>query len=70
MNEKILFVDDEQHILTSYRRIFRKDYQISTALGPELGLELINEKGPFAVVISDMKMPGMNGIEFIKRKIS
>ncbi len=67
MNEKILFVDDEQHILTSYRRIFRKDYQISTALGPELALELIGEKGPFAVVISDMRMPEMNGVQFLSK---
>lgn len=67
MTEKILFVDDEQHILTSYRRTFRKDYQIVTALGPEIALEIIETKGPFAIVISDMRMPGMNGVELLAR---
>lgn len=67
MNNKIMFVDDEQHILTSYRRIFRKEYQISTALGPDTGLNLIKEKGPFAVVVSDMRMPGMNGVQFLSK---
>ena len=67
MTNKILFVDDEQHILTSYRRIFRKDYQISSALGPELALDIIQEKGPFAIVISDMRMPVMNGVQLLSK---
>jgi len=67
MDYKILFVDDEQHILSSYRRNFYKSNQIFTALGGEIALQLIESKGPFAVVVSDMRMPGMNGAELFRK---
>ncbi len=71
-HDKILCVDDEQHILASYRRQLRKDFDIDTASsGPE-GLEAIQTNGPFAVIVSDMQMPGMNGVQFLSeaRKIA
>jgi response regulator RpfG family c-di-GMP phosphodiesterase len=68
MNQrKILFVDDEQNILDSYRASLRKRYKVETALGPEEGLKAFKESGPFAVVVSDLKMPKMDGITFLKR---
>src|SRR5262249_51713717 len=36
-----------------------------TALGPEQGLELLSKAGPYAVIVSDLRMPGMNGIQFL-----
>ncbi len=67
MTEKILFVDDEQNVLDGIKRGLRKKFTIETALGPEPGLEAIARKGPFAVVVSDLRMPGMDGIEFLSR---
>jgi YesN/AraC family two-component response regulator len=63
--EKILFVDDESAVLDGYRRVLFRDFPLVTAIGGEKGLEIIRENGPFAVVISDMRMPGMNGAEFL-----
>ena len=43
------------------------DFDISVSVGPLAALELIQAEGPFAVVLSDMRMPEMNGVEFLKR---
>jgi len=67
MDEKILFVDDDQNILDAYKRHFRKQFAIETAPGGEAGIEAIKTRGPFAVVVSDMRMPGMDGVEFLTR---
>lgn len=64
---KILFVDDDTRILTAIDRQFSDDYNLETAVGPVAGLEAIEEDGPFAVVISDMRMPDMSGIEMLRR---
>lgn len=65
MNDKVLFVDDESNILDSYRRSLRKVFAVETALSGAEALEVMESKGPFSVVISDMRMPGMNGVEFL-----
>ena len=65
MTPKILFVDDEPAILRSYARFIGLDYDLDTALGAELGLKMLEENGPYGVVVSDMRMPGMNGAEFL-----
>ncbi|MCA9279817.1 MAG: response regulator [Phycisphaeraceae bacterium] len=72
MPSSILYVDDEQNILDACRRSLGRKYNITTALGPIEGLNLIKSKGPFAVILSDMRMPEMNGVEFIcaARKLS
>ncbi len=67
MEEKILFVDDEQNILDSMRRRLHGKFRVVTALGPERGLAAVNSSGPFAVIVSDLRMPVMNGIEFLSR---
>jgi len=63
--EKVLFVDDEPAALDGYRRVLYHDFALTTAVGGEQGLAAIRENGPFAIVISDMRMPGMNGAEFL-----
>jgi FixJ family two-component response regulator len=65
--EKILFVDDEPAVLDGYQRLLRNQFRVSAALGGEQALALIQNTGPYAVVISDMRMPGMNGAQFLAR---
>ncbi len=65
LTEKILFVDDDENILVSLKRQLRKKANIFTALNGKEGLELIKSEGPFAVVVSDMRMPMMNGAAFL-----
>ncbi|NNF14242.1 MAG: response regulator [Gemmatimonadetes bacterium] len=67
MNTKVLFVDDEPHVLDGIRRQLRKRYEVVTAVGPEEGLEKLAAEGPFAVVVSDMRMPVMDGATFLAR---
>ena len=65
MSEKVLYVDDDANILAAYSRMLRKDFEIDTAEGGREGLDLITQAGPFAVVVADMRMPGMDGVEFL-----
>ncbi|PWU00855.1 MAG: two-component system response regulator [Terriglobia bacterium] len=67
MLKRILFVDDEPNILQAFERQLRKQFDLQTAIGPELGLQAITNNGPFPVVVSDLRMPHMNGIEFLTR---
>lgn len=63
----VLYVDDEQINLLMFEHMFRKKYRILTAGSGFQGLELIMDNPDINVLISDMKMPGMNGIEFIQK---
>lgn len=65
MTKKILFVDDEQLLLSSIQRQLRGKFEVETALGGSLGLETMALRGPFAVVVSDLRMPQMDGITFL-----
>lgn len=73
MAESILLVDDEVRILESLQRELGMDFpDISTASSGAEALRMITEKPTYAVVMSDYRMPHMNGIEFLEqvRKIS
>lgn len=62
----ILFVDDEPKILSSLRRLFiDSPYNVLTAEGGKNGLDLIEGGETPAVVVSDQRMPEMNGAEFL-----
>ncbi|MBI5092304.1 MAG: response regulator [Candidatus Hydrogenedentes bacterium] len=67
MDERVLFVDDDPNILEAYQRKLQHVLHVRTAQGPHPGLREIQEKGPFAVVVADMNMPLMNGVEFLKK---
>lgn len=64
---RILCVDDEPQILSGLRRVLRGKFDISIAMRPEDGLEMLQSSGPYAVVVSDMAMPGMDGVQFLAR---
>lgn len=65
MTQKILFVDDDQRILDSLKRQLRNRFVVDTALGPREGLSAIIHNGPYAVIVSDLRMPEMDGIHFL-----
>jgi ActR/RegA family two-component response regulator len=65
MLDKVLFVDDEPSVLEGYKRMLHREFEVDTAVSGEQGLTLIRDRGPYSVVISDMRMPGMNGAQFL-----
>jgi len=67
MEEKILFVDDEQHVLDSITRQLRKRFTTHTATSGSAALEKLKSDGPFAVIVSDMRMPGMDGVQLLSQ---
>jgi DNA-binding NtrC family response regulator len=56
MAEKILLVDDEPNVLDGYRRTLGREFAPETAVGGQEALALMADKGPYAVVVSDMRM--------------
>lgn len=66
MNHKILIVDDEPANLRLLERLFRREYQIVAATSGTEALELL-QMHDVALIVSDQRMPGMTGIEFLKR---
>lgn len=66
MTKKVLFVDDEQSLLNGIDRRLGLEFELELAIsGPE-ALEKMQKDGPFAVVVTDMQMPEMNGVQFIQ----
>ncbi len=68
MSARILCVDDEANVLKSLRRLLMdEDYEIFLAGSGAEGLQLLEENAPIHLVISDYRMPEMNGVEFLKQ---
>ncbi len=66
-NRRVLCVDDDQNVLDGLERLLFEDFDVQTVPSAVAALELINPQEPFAVIISDMRMPKMDGAEFLKR---
>ena len=64
---KILCVDDDESILRGYKLNLRKEFDVHLAKGGESGVEIFKKVGGFSVVLSDMRMPGMNGSEMLSK---
>ena len=63
---RILFVDDEERILTALKNIFRGKYHVLTATNGQEALEFMR-KFQIPVVVSDQRMPGMLGVDLLRR---
>lgn len=66
MKPKLLMVDDEKNILEAYVRNLREEYDIITAQSGKEALGAL-EKTSFPVIVSDYKMPEMNGVELLEK---
>ncbi len=64
---KILLVDDEKNILEAYKRNLINDFDVWTADSGALALEILEKEKPFQVIVSDFKMPRMNGVQLLER---
>jgi class 3 adenylate cyclase len=62
----ILYVDDEEQNLVSFKATFRREYNIFTALSGTEGLEIMHHH-PINIIITDQRMPGMTGIQFLEK---
>lgn len=67
MAEKILLVDDEPNVLDGYRRTLGREFNLEMAVGAQAALAQVTEDGPYAVVVSDMRMPGIDGVQLLSR---
>lgn len=66
---KVLFVDDNASVLAAFRRNMRKRFDMITAESAAEALKILKEERDIAIIVSDMKMPQMNGIEFLEKAI-
>jgi DNA-binding NtrC family response regulator len=62
---RVLLVDDEVNVLEGLRRSLRPFFDVTLANGAQEALNLVATQGPFEVIVSDMRMPGMDGITLL-----
>jgi response regulator RpfG family c-di-GMP phosphodiesterase len=67
MTHKILLVDDDSNILSGYQRVLRKSIDLEVAPGGREALQMLVGQGPYSVVVADMQMPGMTGLELLAK---
>jgi response regulator RpfG family c-di-GMP phosphodiesterase len=65
MKPRILYVDDDPGILEAYKVRLGQTFDITTAMSGREALDRVRSDGPFEVVLADMRMPGMDGIEVL-----
>lgn len=67
MSQRVLLVDDDENVLAGFHRVLRKSFDLDVALGGPQALQALEHHGPYAVVVADMQMPGMNGVELLQK---
>ena len=65
MSNQVLFIDDDASLLSTMKRNLGLDFTIHTAEGGDVAFEVVQQQGDFSVVVVDMQMPKMNGIQTI-----
>lgn len=61
---KILYIDDEENNLNSFKAAFRREYDVTTAISGIEAKEILKTH-TFEIIITDQRMPGMTGVEFL-----
>ena len=65
MKPRVLLVDDESNVLEAFSRVLRGRFLVGTAESGAQALVMLEHQGPFAVIVSDMRMPGMDGVQLL-----
>ena len=65
--QRVLIVDDEPNVLRGFGRALRRHFELDMATSGEQALSMFANSGPYAVVISDMRMPGMDGLDLLSK---
>lgn len=61
---KILYIDDEENNLNSFKATFRREYDVTVAISVMQAMEIL-KSNQFEIIITDQRMPGMTGVEFL-----
>ena len=64
----VLYVDDEENNLFSFKAVFRVKYQVYTAISGDEALKILGEKH-IDIIVTDQRMPNMTGVEFLEKVI-
>jgi response regulator RpfG family c-di-GMP phosphodiesterase len=64
----VLYVDDEENNLFSFKAAFRINYKVYTAISGDEALKILEER-PVHLIITDQRMPNMTGVEFLEKVI-
>jgi len=67
MAERVLLIDDDPNVLSGLKRQLRNSFDVTTANGGAEAVETVKTSAPFAVVVSDMRMPGIDGVETLEK---
>lgn len=67
MTPKILLVDDDPSLLRAVQRNLECRYQTRAVTSAHQAVQALEDEGPFAVMVTDVKMPGLDGIQLIQR---
>ncbi len=67
---KVLYVDDEENNLFSFKATFRLKYQVFTAISGSDAIAVLNQNPNIEVILTDQRMPEMTGVEFLKSILS
>ncbi len=66
MSQKVLLVDDEPKVLASLRRCLAERFDLTCAGSGDEALAIVERDGPFAAIVSDVRMPGMDGLTLLR----
>lgn len=65
MNNRVLLVDDDPNVLAGFQRSLRNRFTLDTSTGVADALAKVQSRGPYAVVVADMQMPVMSGLDLL-----
>ena len=65
-NRRILFVDDDDLVRDMYRRLLGRQFEVSIADSADEAIDILSTDGPFAVIVSDFRMPRTNGVDLLR----